>query len=395
MRPQSLCVIAAKRCRPLRAAAQRGVTLVELMIAMALGLLITAGVLQVFASSRASFAFNDGMSFIQENGRWAIDHIASHVRMAGYTGCLSTVPVFNHLGGAANPLRDDLVNGLQGFEADNTNPGETFAAAATNPAPSGVASAWTPALPADLVGRVVPGSDVLAVRYVSGASQPLVAPFSSTTHLFAAVDAGFAQGQVLVVTDCQKASIFQLSNDPATTLMPAPGAMRHHVVAGAIPGNANPADWTVTESYGLGSEVAALETVIFYVGEGANASEGGNGVPSLFALRLTRLGATNAQLQAFELIEGVDSMQVRYGVDADNDRQVESWQSADTVDAGGLWPQVLSVEIALLMRSSDEDYNGTIDTVTYNLAGTVFDPVNDRRFRQVFGTTVGLRNRLP
>jgi hypothetical protein len=35
------------------------------------------------------------------------------------------------------------------------------------------------------------------------------------------------------------------------------------------------------------------------------------------------------------------------------------------------------------------------DTAVYNLAGTQFDPVDDRRLRQVFSTTAGVRNRLP
>ena len=55
---------------------------------------------------------------------------------------------------------------------------------------------------------------------------------------------------------------------------------------------------------------------------------------------------------------------------------------------------MLSIEITLLARSNDE-YGTEVDTAVYNLAGTQFNPADDRRLRQVFSTTIGLRNRLP
>ena len=92
-----------------------------------------------------------------------------------------------------------------------------------------------------------------------------------------------------------------------------------------------------------------------------------------------------------ELAEGIDSMQIRYGVDTDNDNDIDAWSAANAVAD---WTNVLSIEITLLARSGDE-YGTDLDTAVYNLAGTQFNPVDDRRFRQVFSTTVGLRNRLP
>jgi type IV pilus assembly protein PilW len=55
---------------------------------------------------------------------------------------------------------------------------------------------------------------------------------------------------------------------------------------------------------------------------------------------------------------------------------------------------VVAVRIGLLMRAPDE-YGAETDTSTYVVNETGFDPVNDRRVRQVFTTTTGLRNRLP
>jgi type IV pilus assembly protein PilW len=359
---------------------QKGVTLVELMVALLLGMLLTAGMIQVFASNRVTYEFNQGLSRIQENARFALDHIAYTTRMAGYRGCLSDVAFHNNLA-IPSPFRDDIENGLQGHNANGTATGQTFAPVAVDPVPSANPADWTPALPAELNNRVIPGSDVLVVRSVGGDAHPLVTPFSDSAQLFVAGPHDFFLGEILVVTDCQKASIFQVTNSTTVGF----GVNLVHSSAGSYtPGNSSPT-WGPEQSYGLGSEVARLNTYAFYVGRGAS------GRPTLFQLRLQLIGAGAAGFAPEELIEGVDTMQVRYGVDTDNDGAIDNWQTADGVAD---WTQVLSAEVTLLARATDE-YGSEIDTATYNLGGVQFNPVDDRRLRQVFSTTIGVRNRLP
>src|SRR5262245_8963603 len=187
---------------------ERGVTLIELMVSLMLGLLLTGAIMQIFLRNRVTYAFNDGLSQIQENARFALDHVANSVRMAGFLGCLSNVTVTNDLT-AENVFRDDLANGLQGYEASGTGAGETYAAGDVDPAPLNDPNAWTPALPPELSdpALVIPGSDVLVVRNVSGTSSALVAPFSDATQLHVGSPVDFLPGEVLVVTDCQKASL--------------------------------------------------------------------------------------------------------------------------------------------------------------------------------------------
>ncbi|HEX9877847.1 MAG TPA: PilW family protein [Gammaproteobacteria bacterium] len=367
---------------------QRGVTLIELMVAMVLGLLLTAGVIQVFIGNRATYAFNESLSWIQENARFAVDQIANNARMAGYAGCLSDVAVINNLN-SPNPFRDDLENGLQGFEFLGTGTGQLFAAGAVDPMPLGNANAWSPALPPELVNptaRVIPGSDVLVVRYVNGDSNSLVTPFSDSAQVFVGGPSDFQEGEIVVVTDCQKASIFQITQ--VQLVGGGPDVNLAHSNASYTPGNSAPSAWGPQQSYGLGSEIARLQTVAFYVGRGES------GQPSLFQLRLQRIDATTSRVEPEELVEGIDTMQVRYGVDTDADRQVDAWRTADAVAAANDWGNVLSVEITLLARGAEE-YGTETDTAIYNAGGMRFDPVDDRRLRQVFTTTVGVRNRLP
>src|SRR5690554_5044513 len=68
---------------------QQGLSLVELMISITLGLVLMTGVMQMFLSSRTVFSTHQAISRIQENGRLAMEFISQDVRMAGFMGCMS------------------------------------------------------------------------------------------------------------------------------------------------------------------------------------------------------------------------------------------------------------------------------------------------------------------
>lgn len=358
---------------------QAGVTLVELLVSLVLGLLLTAGIIKVFSGNRVTYEFNQSLSRIQENARFALDHIAFSTRMAGYRGCISDVAIYNNLN-APNPFRDDVENSIRGYDSNGTGDGDAYGAVAVNPTASSDENAWTQALPAELDGRVIPGSDVLVVRGISGGGMSLVSPFTNAAQMFVAPGHDFVEGEILVVSDCQKASIFQVTNINNTP--------SHNIVHSNdntyTPGNAFP-NWPPEQDYGLGAEVGRLEAHAFYIGEGEN------GVPALFQLRLALQSSTSSGFQPEELVENVETLQIRYGLDGDNDEAIDSWVSADAVAD---WMDVLSVELTLLARAPEE-YGSETDDAVYTLGAMTFDPVDDRRLRQVFSTTIGVRNRLP
>ncbi|KGP31306.1 hypothetical protein NY67_01610 [Xanthomonas citri pv. fuscans] len=66
-----------------------GVSLIELMIAMVIGLVLLLGVIQVFSASRTAAQLSEGASRAQENGRFALDYLARDIRMAGHFGCVN------------------------------------------------------------------------------------------------------------------------------------------------------------------------------------------------------------------------------------------------------------------------------------------------------------------
>lgn len=63
---------------------QRGLTLVEILVALTISAFLIAGVIQLFVGSKQTYRGQDALSRIQENGRFALDTMARDIRMAGY-----------------------------------------------------------------------------------------------------------------------------------------------------------------------------------------------------------------------------------------------------------------------------------------------------------------------
>lgn len=64
-----------------------GFSLIELMIAMALGLLVLGAAIAVFQSNQRTFSANEGQNRIQEGARAAYEMMARDIRAAGGTAC--------------------------------------------------------------------------------------------------------------------------------------------------------------------------------------------------------------------------------------------------------------------------------------------------------------------
>ena len=364
---------------PLR---QRGVSLIELMIAMVLSLLLLGAVLQVYLVNKISYTSQEQNGLLQEGGRYALGFIARDARMAGLQGCssrsLAPVSLLN-----AGGYAFEFGNAVRGFEASGTGVGASYAITATNPAASATASDWAPALPTTgtthLASRVVPGSDVLVMSVAAGSGPRLTDDHSGANVKVDDVQ-DIVDGDILLVTDCQQGHIFQ-----ATNVNAASGTIIGSNTGSVRPGNNGPISWQGPKApWGIGSEIVRIRNVAYYVGVGAD------GTPSLFRERLDGTRSADNYMEREELISGVDSMQVTYGIDSDNNFVVDNYVAASSSIN---WAQVRAIRVALLVRSPEE-FLPTTDTTTFALAGTTIDPVNDRRERRVFRTTVALRNRL-
>lgn len=105
------------------------------------------------------------------------------------------------------------------------------------------------------------------------------------------------------------------------------------------------------------------------------------GVPALNCL-----GSRNTA--TVEIAEGVENLQVLYGLDNNNDSRVDQYVNADNVIS---WNRVVSVQLAILVRSL-RNVKTKAETKTYNLLDNIAITTNDKYQRAVFTTIVRLRN---
>ncbi|CAD6874078.1 PilW family protein [Methylomonas fluvii] len=90
---------------------QRGMTLIEIMIALLIGAFLLTGIIQIFIGSRQSYRMQESMSRLQENGRFALEFLAHDIRMAGFWGCRNpTSPDIDIAGTNNNATNGDNID---------------------------------------------------------------------------------------------------------------------------------------------------------------------------------------------------------------------------------------------------------------------------------------------
>lgn len=358
----------------------RGFTLVELIVAITLSVMVLGGLMSVFYGAKTSFQSTNGVGNMTEGGRFAIDFVSQALRGAGIMGCTtsSTTDVANL---ALADLRYQFAQPMSGYEAGATAPGN----AVVMPAAPVAGGAWLPALDPLLAALPVPpvgGSDVLVVHtslpqtagiYVTGIID--AAPtFTVANAAVPIVGPGTLQaGGLALITDCTKATVFEMTGVAGNTIT--------HTVGGGAPGNATTA---FAESYSPGAMVYVPDTVVYYIGIGAD----GDG--ALYSVSLNGAGVFGAPR---ELVSDIESFQVLFGVDTVGNNTVTQYFQAQRVPAAN-FNSVVSVQIAFLAASPANVLPplpaGAV-AQTYNLLGTTITAPVDRRVRRVFQATVAVR----
>ena len=72
---------------------QRGFTLIELMISLVIGLLLSAAIVKIYVDTSQIYKFQNAVSEVQENGRFASAFLRRTARLAGNFGCDATQDV--------------------------------------------------------------------------------------------------------------------------------------------------------------------------------------------------------------------------------------------------------------------------------------------------------------
>ncbi|MFL0810774.1 MAG: PilW family protein [Agarilytica sp.] len=320
----------------------KGFTLTELMVSVALGIILVAGVIEVYSGSRQTYRTQEALARLQENARLAIEILSRDLRMSGNVGCenITNVAPAQTVGLTGMPYDNSFAT-WGGQRVGNLNTG-----ALSN-------DAIRTAIDAD---NIAEDSDILIVQSAGRCSMPLSADMLAADGVIttAANTCSFSDGDYALVSNCSSAGLFRINT----------------VAGGVITPSASVGDLYGTSD---GAEVLSFSSNTYFVDDD-------NGIPSLFVLDNTQAGA------AFALIEGVESIQVEYGRDDDDDDIPNRYVDADQA---GDFTAVTSVRITLLMRTREENIGS--QATTFAVGGT------NRTYpagplRQQFVTTIGLRN---
>lgn len=300
---------------------QRGISLVELMVALALGFFLVAGVITVLVANRTSYIVETNAARLQEDGRFALTVLARDIRMADFWGC--TPPT-------------NLSNDLD---------------------PAGTGFANYDFLAGGGLGGVEGGADPDAITVVgaSGTSLYVVAPFGPQPSANIKVTApnDLAVGDVVLVADCSSGDIFQLSGgNPAVN-----GVLVHNTGAATEPGNYNSGSCTggnahcLSKVYGADAQVLRMAMTRYAVATGSD------GDPALFR-------TVNGTAQ--EMVPDIADFQVFYGEDTDGDGSANRYRDADQVDMA----DVVAVRLSLTLQG-EPNSNGAGGRLQRTLNATV------------------------
>ena len=325
--------------RKRRAGGQAGFSLVELMVAMTIGLLLVAGLAIFFANSLQSSTELDKSIRQMENGRYAVDLLGKDITVAGYYG---EVP----LTGLTFVVPDACATALTSLGWNN--------ASATIPAPIAGLSA-TEAAALSCIPNYRTGTVALVVRRLHTAA---VAP--------ASVLAGTAYVQSSSCAD----STIDLSSVNFIFSATASDFTLHDLSCTAI------------------NSVRKYITRIYYV---ANCNE--CGIDTIPTLKRAELVGT--QFVVSPLSEGIEKIAFDYGFDTNADGAPDIWRTGLSGVAGAAdsdWSNVVAARLYVLSRTT-EGSAGYNDTKTYQmgLSGST-GPFNDNIKRRAYATTVRLNN---
>jgi type IV pilus assembly protein PilW len=405
---------------------QSGLSLIELMIGMTLGLFVVGGVVAMFLTSSSTAANQQRLSQVLENGRFGAQALADELRKAGTQYCASYANALPADSGV-NLLRAPLIRVsaastlqkwmptpptppkpypldpgrfVRGHDCDNAGtckPALATSATDINIVPASGTTA----------GKRVRGTDVLTIRYLAtdGLSVAANVGGSAEIELGTAVDKAplnFVDGEMGMIANCSSAEIFTVGANGTK--------LRHRVEEGNIVGSLGDA-YTVAGDARVFNFSKDFRSVTYYVGLRDDALNPGQVISSLY--RIENGG------DAEELVEGVERFDVTYvvvdgngGMHYLNANQVATNPGAlkcppvamtvPAGDPGCLWRGVQAVDVSMLVVSTrsgprgDEAFRYSPDgTSLQSVAVTATLPSGlkaGNRLRREFRVYAGFRN---
>lgn len=313
---------------------QLGLTLVELMVALAIGSFLIIGSIQIYNQSREAFIINESIARVQETAQFAMDTIEADLRMASNWGRTSRALAIENrsIAGTPNPKPLALVPG---------DCGEDWVLDLALPV-DGADNAFN--LPCAAQGGVQASSDLITVRRATVLPQAL------------------EPGRIQIQTTRIAGELFE---------------------NGLVPTTFSPADSTTHN----------LLVSSYYVSSDSDLIPG---IPTLRRKSLV-VNAGVSSIVDVEVAPGVENLQVQLGIDVDADNTVDRYVNPgdDIYDpaAAGYVPgaRVITARIWIVVRGITRE-NGVIDNYTYQPGNVNLGTYSDDTRRLQVSKTILLRN---
>lgn len=330
--------------------------MIELMIAMVIGLLVMGAVGGVYLSTSRNYTQDEMLSRMQENARFALHVLAGDLSMAGYWGPIVSLDNINTT--ARSCTSTSTTSECLGLSAQSSLSVGTDC----GPGTQGVASNWAISIDAPLefssqvasgsvaratygcitASEFLAGSDILAVKYAEG------------TELASGRDDAADAGDVFIRTNGNSAMLFSYATD-------------------------------LNVSEGSGITDWRYDSNIYYIRNYFLTP--GDGIPTLVRKKLF---GNNMQTEPGGVAQGIEYFHIMFGIDKDHDAAADVYTSTPT--AAEL-ADVTSARLYVLARSAASDPSYVNDKI-YQLGDVTFDfSANpDNFYRRVFTAMVVLRN---
>lgn len=361
---------------------QRGLSIIELMISLTLGLVLMAGVVQVFLANKVSQRMEQSISRVQENGRIALDMITQDLRSAAYIGCAAPIRLDNSTKAEIEVSAKDVAVTGANFARDSVR------------GYSRLESGWKPALPSYLssgsgnVSSARVGSDVVFLYSStdSGAHINGSASGSGTISVErpSATSECFRKKDVVLISNCATADLVRVTNDPncenAIVSLEHDSSLNSNAALSATYSSPSGAELTS----GSRPRVLKFYQNVYSVQKTNRKYPDGTDIYALYR-------SANGDA-AQELVEGIEFLRIEFGEQLPNG----NLRYVAPSDATIKWENVVSARVGVLARSFDS-VRDEDDARDYIIADQTIGKAQHgggRALRQAFSVTVELRNRM-
>lgn len=349
-----------------RRPAQRGLSLVEILISLVLTVLIVGAVSRVYLSTKSGFFTVENMNWVNENARFALHRLGYDIRMAGYLGDLQD---YWNLGETTSPPRQ--LRTVSGECFTTTPGGDEFRWVGPMLYEDGLTPAnQAPKLliennaSSNFSGCITTGTAVQEHR----AGTDVVSSHYLDSNR-ATSGSALNEDDIYARVDMRDGVAFQCHTDGTGCIPPdGPGA----------------------------GEIYPVIAVTYYVTSCGRTGDDGvcgtaDDIPSLMRVRLWKGGVVSRERVA----DGVIDMQIQYGKDTDGDGLANAYLASDSSfrdpASWPMWATMKAVRVWLLLRVREPSY--TDPTPSYDYGGVSTIPESGYRY-ELFTTTFAVRNQF-